>query len=139
MAMAMPRRIKWRKVQKGRMRGNALRGNKVSFGSFGLQATEAGRVNARHIEAGRIAAVHFLSRQGRIYIRVFPHKPISSKPLETRMGKGKGEPDYWTSVVKPGTVIYEIGGVSEDLARAAMVRMAHKMPVRTRFIMRQAN
>jgi large subunit ribosomal protein L16 len=134
----MPRRVKWRKAQKGRIRGNACRGNKVSFGDFGLQSTEPGRISARHIEAGRVAAQHFLARQGRIYVRMFPHKPISSKPLETRMGKGKGEPDFWAAQVKPGTVMYEIGGVGEEIAKAALLRVAHKMPVRTRFVRRQA-
>jgi large subunit ribosomal protein L16 len=133
----MPRRVKWRKQQKGRIKGNARSGNKVEFGDFGLQSLDQGRVNSRHIEAGRIAATHFLQREGRVYIRVFPHKPISSKPLETRMGKGKGETDIWTSIVKPGTVIYEIAGVPENIARTALLRIAHKMPVRTRFVSRQ--
>ena len=133
----MPKRVKHRKVQKGRLRGNAARGNTVAFGEFGLQALEHGRVNARHIEAGRMAATHYLHREGNVYIRVFPHRPISSKPLETRMGKGKGEPDYWTAFVKPGTLIYEIGGVAEDVAKAAFLRVAHKMPVKTRFVFRR--
>ena len=133
----MPRRVKWRKVQKGRNRGNATRGNKVAFGDFGLQSLDLGRVNSRHIEAGRIAATHYLHREGRVYIRVFPHKPISSKPLETRMGKGKGDVDVWTSLVKPGTVLFEIGGVPEETAKAALLRIAHKMPVRTRFVIRR--
>lgn len=134
----MPKRVKWRKAQKGRIRGNALRGNTVAFGDFGLQSLEAGRVTARHIEAGRVAAGHFLQREGRVYVRIFPHKPVSAKPLETRMGKGKGEVAVWTAVVKPGTVMYEIGGgVSEDMAKAALLRVAHKMPVRTRFVYRR--
>jgi len=133
----MPKRVKWRKAHKGRVRGNALRGNTVAFGEFGLQATEPGRISARVIEAGRVAATHYLQREGRIYLRMFPHKPISKKPLETRMGKGKGEPEFWAAVVKPGTVMYEIGGVSEELAKAALVRIAHKMPVRTRFVRRR--
>jgi len=133
----MPKRVKYRKAQKGRIRGNALRGNKVSFGEFGLQSLEIGRINARHLEAGRVAATHYLQREGRVYVRLFPHKPISSKPLETRMGKGKGEPDFWTAVVKPGTVMYEIGGVEEDVAKTALLRVAHKMPVRTRFVVRR--
>lgn len=132
----MPRRVKWRKQQKGRIRGNAARGNKVEFGDYGLQSLEPGRVTSRHIEAGRIAATHFLHREGRVYIRIFPHKPISSKPLETRMGKGKGETDVWAAVVKPGTVMYEIGGVPEEIAKTALLRVAHKMPVRTRFVRR---
>lgn len=137
MAANMPKRVKWRKCQKGRMRGNAHRGNTVSYGDFGLQSLEPGRVNSRHIEAGRVAATHFLHREGRVYVRIFPHKPISSKPLETRMGKGKGEPSIWTAVVKPGTVMFEIGGVAEDVAKAALLRIAHKMPVKTRFVTRR--
>ncbi|MFH1745804.1 MAG: 50S ribosomal protein L16 [Planctomycetota bacterium] len=133
----MPKRVKYRKAQKGRIRGNATRGNTVAFGEYGLQALEPGRVNSRHIEAGRVAATHFLHREGRVYIRIFPHKPISSKPLETRMGKGKGEVDIWTAEVKPGTVMYEIGGVEEEVAKTALLRIAHKMPVRTRFVSRR--
>lgn len=133
----MPKRVKYRKSQKGRIRGNATRGNTVAFGDFGLQSLDAGRVNSRHIEAGRVAATHYLQREGRVYIRIFPHKPISAKPLETRMGKGKGEVDIWTALVKPGTVMYEIGGVSEEVAKTALLRIAHKMPVRTRFIARR--
>ncbi len=133
----MPKRIKFRKAQKGRNRGNATRGNTVAFGDYGLQSLENGRVNAKHIEAGRVAASHFLAREGRVYIRIFPHKPVSAKPLETRMGKGKGEPDFWTAEVKPGTVLYEIGGVNEDVAKAALLRVSHKMPVKTRLVYRR--
>ena len=133
----MPKRVKYRKAQKGRIRGNATRGNTVAFGDFGLQALQPGRINSRHIEAGRVAATHFLHREGRVYIRIFPHKPISSKPLETRMGKGKGEVEIWTAEVKPGTVLYEIGGVEEDVAKMALLRIAHKMPIRTRFVTRR--
>ena len=133
----MPKRVKYRKAQKGRIRGVAWRGNTVAFGDFGLQSLEPGRVNARHIEAGRVAATHFLHREGRVYIRIFPHKPVSSKPLETRMGKGKGEPDFWTAEVRPGTMLYEVGGVDETVAKAALVRIAHKMPVKTRFVVRR--
>lgn len=136
MAGTMPKRVKWRKAQKGRNRGDATRGNKVSYGEFGLQALEQGRVNSRHIEAGRVAASHFLQREGRVYVRLFPHKPISAKPLETRMGKGKGEVAYWTALVKPGTVMYEIGGVTEDLAKSCLSRIAMKMPVKCRLIRR---
>lgn len=136
MAASMPKRVKWRKAQKGRNRGNARSGNKVEFGDFGIQSLEPGKVTAKHIEAGRVAASHFLQREGRVYIRVFPHKPISAKPLETRMGKGKGEVAYWTALVKPGTVMYEIAGVSEDIAKRAMARIAHKMPVKCRFVTR---
>jgi large subunit ribosomal protein L16 len=134
----MPKRVKYRKAQKGRIRGNAHRGNTVAFGDFGLQSLEPGRINARHIEAGRVAATHFLHREGRVYIRIFPHKPVSSKPLETRMGKGKGEPEFWTAEVRPGSMLYEIGGVPEVIAKQAMVRVAHKMPVKTRFVVRRA-
>ncbi len=133
----MPKRVKYRKAQKGRNRGNATRGNTVAFGEYGLQALENGRVHARHIEAGRVAASHFLAREGRVYIRIFPHKPVSAKPLETRMGKGKGEPEFWTAEVKPGTMLYEIGGVGEDIAKAALLRVAHKMPVKTRLVYRR--
>jgi large subunit ribosomal protein L16 len=136
MAANMPKRVKYRKAHKGRIRGNASRGNTVAFGEFGLQALEPGRVNSRHIEAGRVAATHFLRREGRIYIRIFPHKPVSAKPLETRMGKGKGEVAFWTAIVKPGTMMYEIAGVSEDIAKTAMQRVAHKMPVKCRFVYR---
>jgi large subunit ribosomal protein L16 len=133
----MPRRVKWRKAQKGRIRGNAARGNTVAFGDYGLQATEPGRVTSRHIEAGRVAATHFLHREGRVYVRIFPHKPISAKPLETRMGKGKGEVSIWAAVVKPGTVMYEIAGVTEEVAKTALLRVAHKMPVKSRFVQRR--
>ena len=133
----MPKRTKFRKQQRGRLRGNATRGNFVSFGEYGLQALDNHWVTARQIEAGRIAAQHFLRRQGKIYIRVFPDKPVSKKPLETRMGKGKAETDYWAARVKTGTVLYEIAGVSEDLAKQALSRIAQKMPVRCRFVGRR--
>jgi large subunit ribosomal protein L16 len=136
MAM-MPKRVKYRKSQRGKMRGNATRGNTVAFGDFGLQSLEASWVTARQIEAGRVAAMHFLRREGRVFIRIFPHKPVSGKPLETRMGKGKGEPEYWCAVVKPGTVLFEITGVDEPTAKKALARVAHKMPVQTRFVMRR--
>jgi len=134
----MPKRLKYRKSQRGgRLREIATRGNTVAYGEFGLQSLEHGWMTARQIEAGRMAATHFLHREGRVYIRVFPHKPISSKPLETRMGKGKGEPEYYVAIVKTGTMLYEIGGVSEDIARRAFARVAHKMPFRCRFVMRR--
>ena len=133
----MPKRVKYRKRQKGRIRGKATRGNRVEFGDFGLQAVQGGWISAATIEAGRIAAQQYLRTEGRLYIRIFPHKPITSIPLETRMGKGKGEPDYWAAVVKRGTVLYEIGGVSEEAARLCFTRLAHKMPVRVRFIRRR--
>jgi large subunit ribosomal protein L16 len=133
----MPKRVKHRKSQRGRIKGNATRGNKVVFGDFGLQAVEGGWVSAATIEAGRIAAQQYLRTEGRLYIRIFPHKPITSIPLETRMGKGKGEPDYWAAVVKPGTVLYEIGGTTEAAAKVCFARLAHKMPVRVRFVKRR--
>ena len=132
----MPKRVKFRKSQRGKIKGKANRGNTVAFGEFGLQALEPGWVTARQIEAGRITASHFLRREGKLWIRVFPWKPVSSKPLETRMGKGKGEPDFWTACVKPGTIIYELGGVGEELARQAFNRMTHKMSVRCRMVHR---
>jgi large subunit ribosomal protein L16 len=134
----MPKRIKHRKSQRGRLRGNATRGNTVAFGEFGLQSLECGWVTARQIEAGRVAATHFLAREGKLYLRIFPDKPISAKPLETRMGKGKGEPSHWVAVVKPGTVIYELGGVPEDVARQALNRSARKLPMRSRFLARRS-
>ncbi len=136
MAM-MPKRMKYRKSQRGRVRGVAHRGNTVAYGDFGLQSLESGWLTARQIEAGRVSATHFLHREGRVYIRVFPHKPVSSKPLETRMGKGKGEPEFYVAVVREGAILYEIGGVQEDVARQALARVAHKMPFRCRFVTRR--
>ena len=136
MAM-MPRRVKWRKSQRGRIRGVAARGNTVAFGEYGLQCLGTGWITARQIEAGRVAATHFLHREGRVYVRIFPRKPVSSKPLETRMGKGKGDPEYWVARVRPGTILFEIGGVEEDIARAALMRVAHKMPYPCRFTKRR--
>ena len=135
---AMPKRVKFRKSQRGRIRGNALRGNTVSFGDYGLQALSRSWITARQIEAGRVAATHFLHREGRVFVRIFPHKPISAKPLEVRMGKGKGEPAQWVACVRPGTVLYEIGGVEESVARVALTRVAHKMPVRCRLVLRRS-
>jgi large subunit ribosomal protein L16 len=133
----MPKRVKFRKSQRGKMRGNATRGNTVAFGEFGLQTLEAGWISARQIEAGRVAASHFLRREGRLFIRIFPHKPVSAKPLETRMGKGKGEPEFWVAIVKPGTVMFEVSGVDELTAKQVLARVAHKMPVQTRFMERR--
>ncbi len=136
MAM-MPKRMKYRKAQRGSVRELASRGNTVAHGEFGLQSMQSGWLSARQIEAGRMAATHYLHRQGRVYIRVFPHKPISGKPLETRMGKGKGEPAYYAAAISQGTMLFEIGGVPEDLARRAFSRVAHKMPFRCRFVSRR--
>ena len=133
----MPKRIKFRKQMRGKMKGNASRGNYVAFGEYGLQSLDTRWVSARQIEAGRIAAQHFLRRQGKIVIRIFPDKPVSKKPLETRMGKGKADTDFWAARVKPGTVLYEISGVPEDVAKQALARIAHKMPVRCRFVGRR--
>ncbi len=136
MAM-MPKRVKWRKSHRGKIRGRATRGNSVAFGEYGLQCLATGWVTARQMEAGRIAATHYLHREGRVYIRIFPQKPVSSKPLETRMGKGKGDPAYWVACVRPGMVLFEIGGVEEDVARTALQRVAHKMPYPCRFLKRR--
>jgi large subunit ribosomal protein L16 len=133
----MPKRVKFRKHQKGRIRGKATRGNTVAFGDFGLQATERGRVKGRQIEAGRVAATHHLHREGRVYIRIFPDKSVSKKPLETRMGKGKGEPEHWVAIVRPGTVMFEVAGVDEEMAKAALSRVAHKLPVASRLVHRR--
>ncbi len=134
----MPKRVKFRKSQRGRIKGNATRGNTVAFGEYGLQSMEPGYITAQQLEAGRIAVSHFLSREGKLTIRVFPHKPVSSKPIETRMGKGKGETEFWVAVVKPGTVLYELAGVPEVMAKQAFSRVAHKLPVRVRMIGRRA-
>ncbi len=136
MAM-MPARVKFRKHQRGKIRTKAARGNFVAYGDYGLQVLEPGWITARQIEAGRMCATHFLHRQGRVIIRIFPHKSVSGKPLETRMGKGKGEVAHWVAVVKSGTVLYEIGGVEEEVARQAFTRVAHKMPYRCRFVKRR--
>ncbi len=133
----MPKRVKFRKTQRGQIKGNATRGNTVCFGDYGLQSTEHGMITAQQLEAGRIAATHFVAREGKLVIRVFPHKSVTSKPIETRMGKGKGEPELWVAVVKPGTVLYEMGGVPEDIARQAFNRIAYKMPVKVRFLHRR--
>jgi len=132
----MPKRVKWRKQQRGRAKGFATRGNRVSFGDFGLQSLDAGWITASQIESGRVTANQLLRGEGRIFIRIFPDKPISSKPAETRMGKGKGEPDYYTAVVRPGTILYEVSGVPEDIAKQALNRIAHKLPVRVRMVKR---
>lgn len=138
MAM-MPKRVKHRKQQRNKIRGLAHRGNRVVYGDFGLQSMDECWLDARVIEAGRVAATRFLGGEGRVYIRVFPHKPVTKRPPETRMGHGKGEPEYWAAVLKPGTVIYEIGGVPEDVAKTAFVRVCHKLPVVTRLIRRRTS
>ena len=132
----MPKRVKFRKQQRGRVRGNATRGNYVAFGEYGLQLTEGGWMTARQIEAARRAITRHVKRGGKIWIRVFPDKPITKKPLETRMGKGKAEPEYWVARIKPGTIIYEVTGVPRDVAQRAFIRVAHKLPFKCRFVER---
>jgi large subunit ribosomal protein L16 len=133
----MPKRVKHRKVQRGRLKGSATRGNTVVFGDFGLQAVEAAWLKAQTIEAGRVAAQQYVRGEGRLYIRVFPTKSITSRPLETRMGKGKGEPEFWVASIRPGTVVYELGGVTEPQAKLCFARLAHKLPMRVRMIKRR--
>lgn len=132
----MPKRVKFRKSQRGKVKGNACRGNTVAFGDFGLQTLEGGWLSAESIEAGRITAAHSVRGEGRLYIRVFPHKSVTSIPLETRMGKGKGEPEYWAAVVKPGTMLFELAGLPEATAREALAKVAYKMPFKCRFVTR---
>ena len=133
----MPKRVKFRKSQRRVLRGVATRGHTVAHGEYGLQALELAWLSARQIEAGRIAAQHFMGSEGKLWVRVFPHKPISAKPAEVRMGSGKGEPAYWAAAVKPGTVLYEVGGLAEPIARQALNRVAHKLPIRTRLVKRR--
>jgi len=133
----MPKRTKYRKMQRGSIRGEATRGHTVSFGDFGIQATQGGWLSSRVIEAGRVAATR-AAPGSRLYIRIFPHKPVSKKPAETRQGKGKGEAEYWAAVVKPGTVLYELAGVNKDQAALAFNRVAHKLPISCRLVERRA-
>ena len=133
----MPKKTKFRKMQKGRNRGKATRGNVVNEGEYGIQATTAGWITSNQIEAARIAMTRHIKRGGKVWIKIFPDKPITSKPIGTRMGKGKGAPEYWVAVVKPGRVMFEIAGVSEDLAREALRLAGHKLPVKTKFVKRE--
>ena len=135
----MPKRSKYRKMQKGRNRGKATRGNVVNEGEYGLQATTAGWIKANQIEAARIAMTRYIKRGGKVWIKVFPDKPITSKPAGTRMGKGKGAPEYWVAVVTPGRVMFEIAGVTEDVAREALRLAAHKLPVKTKFVAKETS
>ena len=135
--MLQPKRVKYRKQQKGRMRGNATRGNKVSFGDYGLQSIEPGWISNRQIEAARVAMTRYIKRGGKVWIRIFPDKPLTQKPAETRMGKGKGNPESWVAPVKPGRVMFELEGVDVDLARRAMELASSKLPVKTRFVERE--
>ena len=136
--MLAPKRIKWRKQQKGRVRGKATRGNSVAFGQYGLQSLDRAWITARQIEAARVAMTRHIKRGGKVFIRIFPDKPISKKPAETRMGKGKGNPEAWVAPVRPGRVMFELEGVSETIARRAMELAAAKLPVKTRFLRRES-
>ena len=135
--MLQPKRVKYRKQQKGKIRGNAMRGNTVAFGDYGLQTLDAAWITNRQIEAARVAMTRHIKRGGKVWIRIFPDKPITSKPAETRMGKGKGNPEGWVAPVKPGRVMFELGGVDESIARRAMDLAAAKLPVKTRFLVRE--
>jgi large subunit ribosomal protein L16 len=135
--MLMPKRVKYRKVQRGRMSGKATRGSVVAFGEYALQAAECGWITSRQIEAARVAMTRHVKRGGKIWIRIFPHKSITKKPAETRMGKGKGAPEGWVAVVKPGVVLYEMEGVTEEVAREAFRLAAHKLPIATKFLSRE--
>ena len=137
--MLMPKRIRHRKEFRGKIKGKATRGNEVEFGEYGVQVMEPGWLSSRHLEAGRLAIVQTVSGAGKYWLRVFPQKPVSSKPLEVRMGKGKGELDFWAAVVKPGNVLYELAGVPEDIARAAFAKVCYKMPLRCRMVRRRSH
>lgn len=135
--MLMPKKVKYRKQQRGRMRGKARRGATLSFGEFGLQALEPCWLSARQLEAGRITISRFVKRRGKLWIRAFPWKPVTKKPTEVRMGKGKGDPEFWVDVVRPGRILYELEGVPENIAKEAMRLASHKLPIKTRFISRE--
>lgn len=134
--MLAPKRVKYRRMQKGRMRGKAYRGSSLNFGDFGLQALECGRITARQIEASRVAITRHAKKSGKMFIRIFPDKPISKKPAETRQGGGKGAPEYWVATIRPGRILFEIEGVTADVAKEAFSLAAHKLPLKTRFIQR---
>ncbi len=135
--MLSPKRVKYRRVMRGRLKGKALRGNTVTYGDFGLQSLEASWITANQIEAARIAMTRYIKRGGKVWIKIFPDKPITEKPAETRMGSGKGSPEYWVAVVKPGRVMFEIGGVSEEVAREALRLAANKLPVKCKFVCKE--
>jgi large subunit ribosomal protein L16 len=134
--MLMPKRVKFRKAQRGRMAGKATRGAHVAFGDFGLKAMQPGWITQRQIEASRVALTRMMKREGKVWIRIFPDKPVTKKPAETRMGSGKGVPEFWVAVVKPGRVLFELGGVNKTVAQEALRLAAHKLPIRTRFVTR---
>ena len=135
--MLQPKKTKFRKMQKGRMKGNAQRGHQLAFGSFGIKALEETWITSRQIEAARIAVTRYMKRQGQVWIRIFPDKPVTSKPAEVRMGKGKGAPDYWAAVVRPGRVLFECDGVSKEIAQEALRLAAQKLPIKTKFVIRR--
>ena len=135
--MLLPKRVKHRKVQRGRMTGKATRGNTITYGEFGIQALEPSWITSRQIEAARIAMTRHTKRGGKVWIKIFPDKPVTEKPAETRMGSGKGSPEYWVAVVKPGRVLFEVAGVSEEIAREALRLAAHKLPLKTKFIKKE--
>lgn len=135
--MLLPKRVKWRRVHRGRMKGETKGGGTISQGEFGLQALESAWVTDRQIEAARIAMTRYIKRGGQVWIKIFPHKPVTKKPAETRMGSGKGAPEFWVAVVKPGRVLFELAGVTEEIAREAMRLAAHKLPIKTKFIKRE--
>ena len=135
--MLLPKRVKYRRVHRGRLTGKATRGNTVTYGDYGLQALEPAWISSRQIEAARIAMTRYIKRGGQVWIKIYPDKPITQKPAETRMGSGKGSPEYWVAVVKPGRVMFEIGGVSEELAREAFRLASHKLPIKTKFVAKE--
>lgn len=135
--MLIPKRVKYRRQQRGRMKGKAKRGTTLQFGDYGLQALEPAWITNRQIEAARVAMTRFIKRGGRVWIKIFPDKPVTAKPAETRMGSGKGAPEYWVAVVKPGKMLFEMAGIPEDLAREAMRLAAHKLPIKTKFVTRE--
>lgn len=137
--MLMPKRVKHRRVHRGRMKGVATKGNKVTYGDFGLAATECGWITSNQIEAARIAMTRYIKRGGQVYIKIFPHKSVTKKPAEVRMGSGKGSPEYWVAVVKPGRVMFELGGISEEVAREAMRLASHKLPVKSKFVVKEVS
>ena len=134
--MLMPKRVKYRKKQRGSMKGNAQTGNYIAFGQYGLKALDPAWITSRQIEAARVAMTRYIKRGGKVWIRIFPDKPVTQKPAETRMGKGKGAPEYWVSVVKPGRIMFEIEGVPEETAKEAMRLASHKLPIKTKFVAR---
>jgi ribosomal protein L16, bacterial/organelle len=134
--MLMPKRVKYRKAQRGRMRGKATRGATIAFGDFGLKAMEPGWITQRQIEASRVALTRMMKREGKVWIRIFPDKPVTKKPAETRMGSGKGNPEFWVVVIKPGRMMFEIGGVKREMAKEALTLAAHKLPIKTKFVTR---